>query len=168
MTLVEKILARHVVTDAAAGVPAVAPGDACFVRTDLRFSHEYVTPMAANAFEARRGRDARADPGSVLLFRDHLSLLGEVMPEERKPRGLLALADSLATRQEEFAAAQGIRLHGAGEGICHSLVLERYALPGQVVVGLRLAHDARGRSAASRSGSGRRRSRARGSRATCA
>jgi 3-isopropylmalate/(R)-2-methylmalate dehydratase large subunit len=130
MTLVEKILARH------AGVAAVAPGDAGFVRTDWRFSHEYVTPMAANAFEAELGSAARvADPESVLLFRDHLALLGEVMPEERRRRGLLALADGLAARQEEFARAQGLKLHGAGDGICHSLMLERYVLPGQVVVG---------------------------------
>ncbi|MBK9062710.1 MAG: 3-isopropylmalate dehydratase [Acidobacteria bacterium] len=130
MTLAEKILARH------AGVPAVAPGDAGFVRTDWRFSHEYVTPMAANAFEAELGSAARVtDPESVLLFRDHLALLGEVMPEERRRRGLLALADGLAARQEEFARAQGLKLHGAGDGICHSLMLERYARPGQVVVG---------------------------------
>jgi 3-isopropylmalate/(R)-2-methylmalate dehydratase large subunit len=137
MTLVEKILARHAVTGAAlSGVPAVAPGDAGFVRADWRFSHEYVTPMAANAFERELGAGARvAHPESVLLFRDHLALLGEVMPEERKKRGLLALADGLAVRQEEFAGAQGLRLHGAGDGICHSLMLERYALPGQVVVG---------------------------------
>jgi 3-isopropylmalate/(R)-2-methylmalate dehydratase large subunit len=137
MTLAEKILARHAVTGTAApGVPAVAPGDSGFVRADWRFSHEYVTPMAANAFERELGAGARvADPGSVLLFRDHLALLGEVMPEERKRRGLLALADGLAARQEEFARAQRLRLHGAGEGICHSLMLERYALPGQVVVG---------------------------------
>jgi 3-isopropylmalate/(R)-2-methylmalate dehydratase large subunit len=130
MTLAEKILARH------AGVPAVEPGDAGFVRTDWRFSHEYVTPMAANAFEAELGSAARVtDPESVLLFRDHLALLGEVMPDERKRRGLLALADGLAARQEEFARAQGLKLHGAGDGICHSLMLERYARPGQVVVG---------------------------------
>jgi 3-isopropylmalate/(R)-2-methylmalate dehydratase large subunit len=130
MTLAEKILARH------AGVPAVEPGDAGFVRTDWRFSHEYVTPMAANAFEEELGAGALvADPSSVLLFRDHLALLGEVMPEERRRRGLLALADGLAARQEEFARAQGLKLHGAGDGICHSLMLERYALPGQVVVG---------------------------------
>ncbi|MFI5120703.1 MAG: aconitase family protein, partial [Thermoanaerobaculia bacterium] len=139
MTLVERILARHVVADPAAadaGVPAVAPGDACFVRADLRFSHEYVTPMAATCFGEALGKGARVrDPGSVLLFRDHLSLLGEVMPEERRARGLLELAESLATRQEEFAAAQGVRLYGAGEGICHALVLERHALPGQIVVG---------------------------------
>ncbi len=139
MTLAEKILARHAVRDAAAdaiGVPAVAPGQAGYVRADWRFSHEYVTPMAANAFEEELGAAARvADPGSVLLFRDHLALLGEVMPEERKRRGLLALAEGLAARQEEFARVQGIRLHGAGDGICHALVLERYALPGQLVVG---------------------------------
>jgi 3-isopropylmalate/(R)-2-methylmalate dehydratase large subunit len=139
MTLAEKILARHAVTDAAAGaagVAAVAPGDAGFVRADWRFSHEYVTPMAANAFEKELGADARvADRASVLLFRDHLALLGEVMPEERRRRGLLDLADGLALRQEEFARAQGITLHAAGDGICHSLMLERYALPGQVVVG---------------------------------
>ncbi|MDL2717291.1 MAG: aconitase family protein [Acidobacteriota bacterium] len=139
MTLAEKILARHVVREpilGTAGVPAVEPGDACFVRADLRFSHEYVTPMAAACLEDALGKDARvSDPASVLLFRDHLSLLGEVMPAERRERGLLALADSLATRQQEFAAAQGIRLYGAGEGICHSLVTERHALPGQVVVG---------------------------------
>ena len=121
MTLVEKILARHVVTDARAartGVPAVGPGDSCFVRADLRFSHEYVTPMAAECFAEALGRDTRVrDPGSVLLFRDHLSLLGEVMPEERKARGLLALADSLATRQEEFAAAQGIRCQRLDDGV---------------------------------------------------
>ena len=130
MTLAEKILARH------AGVPAVEPGDAGFVRADWRFSHEYVTPMAANAFEAELGSAARVtDPESVLLFRDHLALLGEVMPEERRQRGLLALADGLAARQEEFARAQGLKLHGEGDGICHSLMLERYARPGQVVVG---------------------------------
>ncbi len=130
MTLAEKILAR------AAGVAAVAPGDTGFVRTDWRFSHEYVTPMAANVFEAALGKDARvADPGRVLLFRDHLALLGEVLSEEKKARGLLALAEGLAARQEEFARAQGLTLHPSSDGICHSVMLERYALPGQVVVG---------------------------------
>src|SRR5690348_16900793 len=46
MTIAEKIFATHMIgADAKAGVPAVKPGDAGFVRTDLRFSHEYVTPM---------------------------------------------------------------------------------------------------------------------------
>src|SRR5207302_5347128 len=47
MTLAEKILARHMIHDSSVGVPAVKPGDTGFARADLRFSHEYVTPMAA-------------------------------------------------------------------------------------------------------------------------
>src|SRR2546422_10212443 len=81
MTLGEKILARHWVVDPATGrvgVPAVRPGDEGFVRTDIRFSHEYVTPMAAIFFEQLVGPDQRVnDPGSVLLFRDHLTFLPE-------------------------------------------------------------------------------------------
>jgi 3-isopropylmalate/(R)-2-methylmalate dehydratase large subunit len=146
MTLAEKILARHFVVDAASGevgVRAVAPGDAGFVRVDLRFSHEYVTPMAAIFFESLVGPEEKVeDPGSILFFRDHLTFLEEVMPEERKKAGLLALAGDLARKQEEFARRQGIRLHGeiegaerGSEGICHSIVSEREALPGQVIVG---------------------------------
>ncbi|HWP44546.1 MAG TPA: 3-isopropylmalate dehydratase, partial [Blastocatellia bacterium] len=54
MTLAEKIFASHMVTDLSrdrVGVEAVRPGDAGFVRTDIRFSHEYVTPMAAIFYE---------------------------------------------------------------------------------------------------------------------
>src|SRR4051812_27140639 len=45
MTLAEKIFAKHMLKDAkTVGVEAVKPGDTGFARTDLRFSHEYVTP----------------------------------------------------------------------------------------------------------------------------
>jgi 3-isopropylmalate/(R)-2-methylmalate dehydratase large subunit len=37
------------------GVPWVQPGDSGFVRTDYRFSHEYVSPMAAIFFEEKLG-----------------------------------------------------------------------------------------------------------------
>ncbi len=77
MTLGEKILARRWVVDPAKGkigVPAGKPGDEGFVLTDIRFSHEYVTPMAAIFFEQLVGKDAKVnDPGSILMFRDHLT-----------------------------------------------------------------------------------------------
>ena len=137
MTLAEKILARHMVTDArtgAFGVEAVAPGSTGFVRTDLRFSHEYVTPMAANLFDAFLGKDAGiARHEEVRLFRDHLTLLAKVMPEERKRRGLLDLAEGLARRQEEFATDHGLSVETGA--ICHTRILEAVALPGQVIVG---------------------------------
>ncbi|MEK7704737.1 MAG: aconitase family protein [Myxococcota bacterium] len=144
MTLVEKIIARHAMVDAregTLGIPAVAPGDAVFCRTDVRFSHEYVTPMAAAQFIEGFGQTARvAQPERVFAFRDHLTFLGSVMPEERKRQGLLQLADNLATTQERFCREQGIRLYGEVEGggseaICHNAVLEDIALPGELILG---------------------------------
>ena len=57
MTLTEKIFARHMIgADGKVGVEAVKPGDSGFARTDLRFSHEYVTPMAAIFFDQFVGK----------------------------------------------------------------------------------------------------------------
>ncbi|HEY4052520.1 MAG TPA: aconitase family protein [Terriglobales bacterium] len=162
MTLAEKIFARHLIANSnghvgtgalarpaeqssaepTIGVPAVKPGDSGFARTDLRFSHEYVTPMAAIFFDQLVGKDAPVnDPSSVLFFRDHLTFLDEVLSEQKRKMGLLDLATQLKLKQGEFAKRKGIRLHGelkdrkGAEGICHSVVLESYALPGQLVVG---------------------------------
>src|SRR5215469_16070235 len=149
MTLAEKIFATHMVRggtgeDArgSTGVAAVRPGDTGFTRVDLRFSHEYVTPMAAILYEHNVGKGVPVnDAASIKFFRDHLTFLDEVISEEKKKMGLLDLATQLKIKQEDFAKAQGIKLHGeltdrkGSEGICHSVMLESYALPGQVNVG---------------------------------
>ena len=143
MTLAEKIFARHMIGEnGRVGVDAVKPNDAGFARTDLRFSHEYVTPMAAIFFDQLVGRDAPVnDASTVLFFRDHLTFLDEVLSEQKRKMGLLDLATQLKLKQEDFARQRGIRLHGelkdrkGSEGICHSVVLESYALPGQLIVG---------------------------------
>lgn len=146
MTVAEKIFARNWVVDASAGehgVPWVKPGDSGFVRTDYRFSHEYVTPMAAIFFEEKLGEDAKVnDASSIIMFRDHLTYLHQVMPQERVQLGLLDVATQLKEKQEEFAEKQGIKLYGerigaqlGSEAICHSKMLEEYAEPGQLIVG---------------------------------
>jgi 3-isopropylmalate/(R)-2-methylmalate dehydratase large subunit len=143
MTLAEKIFARHMINEkGGVGVPSVKPGDTGFARADLRFSHEYVTPMAAIFFEHYVGKDAKVnDPSSIIFFRDHLTFLDEVISEEKKKLGLLDLATQLKLKQQDFAKKQGIKLHGeltdrkGSEGICHSIVLESYALPGQLNIG---------------------------------
>jgi 3-isopropylmalate/(R)-2-methylmalate dehydratase large subunit len=143
MTLAEKIFALHMLNEKGeVGVPAVKPGDTGFARADLRFSHEYVTPMAAIFFERYVGKDAKVnDASSIIFFRDHLTFLDEVISEEKKKIGLLDLATQLKLKQQDFAAKQGIKLHGelkdrkGSEGICHSIVLESYALPGQLNIG---------------------------------
>jgi 3-isopropylmalate/(R)-2-methylmalate dehydratase large subunit len=143
MTLAEKIFARHVVApDGKVGVSAVRAGDTGFTRVDLRFSHEYVTPMAAIFYEQYVGKDVPVnDASTIRFFRDHLTFLDEVISEDKKKMGLLDLATQLKLKQEDFAKQQGIKLHGelsdrkGSEGICHSVMLETYALPGQVNVG---------------------------------
>jgi 3-isopropylmalate/(R)-2-methylmalate dehydratase large subunit len=151
MTLGEKIIARHWVCNLAedsVGVPSIAPGDEGFVRTDIRFSHEYVTPMAAIFWEQFVGPEEHvADPDSVFLFRDHLTFLNVAMTEERKAQGLLDVALELKAKQEQFAEKQGIKLYGelprsnkdmmarGSEAICHSKILEQHALPGHLIIG---------------------------------
>ncbi|MBL8733577.1 MAG: 3-isopropylmalate dehydratase [Planctomycetes bacterium] len=148
MTLCEKIIARRAIADARTGklgIPAVAPGDALFVRTDVRFSHEYVTPMAEALFRAGLGDGAKVtDPQSVFAFRDHLTFLDRIMPEAHVKMGLKEQAASLATVQEAFTKKQGVKLYGevqrhgqlvGSEGICHNIVIEDIAEPGQLVIG---------------------------------
>ena len=148
MTLCEKIIAAHAVKDAKAGalgIPGVQPGDALFVRTDVRFSHEYVTPMAEALFRQGLGEGATvSDPQSVFAFRDHLTFLDLVMPKAHVDMGLKEQAHSLATVQEAFTKRQGIKLYGevhrdgkmvGSEAICHNKVIEEIALPGQIVAG---------------------------------
>ena len=144
MTLVEKIIAQNAVVDPARnifGIPAVKPGDALFIRADVRFSHEYVTPMAEALFCGAFGEDAKvSEPESLYAFRDHLTFLGDVMPTQHLKLGLLEHANGLATTQKSFTERQGIRLYGevaegGSEAICHNAVLEDIACPGQVVVG---------------------------------
>jgi len=129
----------------------VQPGDQGFVRTDIRFSHEYVTPMSAIFFEELVGKDEPInDPSSVFFFRDHLTFLDQVMRPEHVEMGLLDVANQLEAKQRLFAQEKGIKLYGelekkmnlhgaltssGSEAICHSKILEAHALPGHVIIG---------------------------------
>lgn len=148
MTLCEKILAAHVIVDAKAGktgAAAVKPGDAFFARADVRFSHEYVTPMAEALFRQGFGADAKvSEPESVFAFRDHLTFLDLIMPKAHREMGLDTQARKLATVQDDFAKRTGVKLYGevhrdgklvGSEAICHNMVIEQLALPGQLVMG---------------------------------
>ena len=142
MNIVEKIIARHAFVKAGTiGVESVKPGDALFAAADVRFSHEYVTPMAASLFTQGLGVDAKVtEPRSVFAFRDHLTFLGKVMSPKHREMGLLEKAEGLATTQESFTDKQGIKLYGenpegGSEAICHNAVVEDLALPGQIVIG---------------------------------
>ena len=111
MTLAEKIFASPYgrgLTAPSARLRFVKPGDTGFTRVDLRFSHEYVTPMASIFYEQNVGKDVPVnDASSIRFFRDHLTFLDEVISEEKKKMGLLDLATQLKLKQAEFAQAAG-------------------------------------------------------------
>src|SRR5438132_923509 len=102
--------------------------------------------LTANDFpilERLVGPDEKVnDAGSILMFRDHLTFLGEAMTPERVKEGLLDVALELEKKQRHFAEKQGIRLYGelrlghhGSEAICHSKILEGHAEPGMVIIG---------------------------------
>lgn len=136
MTYAEKIIAR-----ASGGAP-VQPGDAVFARADWRYAHEYSSPLGIAALEREVGSDAALhDPSSIIFFSDHLTFIARAMPEARKKIGMLDLAQNLARVQQRFSEKHGATLHGflkdreGSEGISHSIMSERYILPGQLAIG---------------------------------
>src|ERR1700736_299773 len=140
MNCVEKIIQRHLPAGPSP-TGCVVVGGSYFVTADVRFSHEYVTPMAAGMFDNEFGTDAPlADPSSCLFFQDHLSLASNVLA--RRPNGaqLTDRVNRLHRRQYEFATDKGGLFvgtlpTGGSEAICHNYILEKVARPGQIVIG---------------------------------
>jgi 3-isopropylmalate/(R)-2-methylmalate dehydratase large subunit len=136
MTYAEKIIAR------ASGGQPVRPGEPVFARTDWRYAHEYSSPLAIVALEREMaGQVVLHDPTSIVFFSDHLTFIHRSMPPERRKLGLLDLAQAMAKVQQRFCEQHRLKLHGflqdreGSEGISHSIMAERYVLPGQVAIG---------------------------------
>lgn len=145
--LVEKIIQSHL-ADGYAGRPniggrpsAVRVGHPYFIKSDVRFSHEYVTAMAAGMFRTQFGPGAKVmDPDSCYFFQDHLSLSETVLSGRHGGGSLMERVRALADRQEQFAEEQGANFVGlAADGgsvaICHNYIMEHVALPGAVIIG---------------------------------
>lgn len=139
MTLVEKILQRNVVATADTGTDLV-PGSGCFVRAHWRFAIEYYTPMIAHMLYQSFGKPVRLhEPATIVFFEDHLTFAHR--SETHRKKGLLPFVRDLSAAHQDFASVHGLRNHGylpggeGSEGICHAVMAEQYALPGQLVVG---------------------------------
>lgn len=137
-TLVEKIIDAHLHPD----TPAAARGEGVFIATDWRFSHDYFTGMCAHLMHRAFGKPAALhEPDRIIAFQDHLVLAAQSFPHVRDQ--LLAGVANLAAGHDGFARDYPVRSHGqlddgsgpGSEGICHAMMAETYALPGQVVVG---------------------------------
>ncbi|WP_432825871.1 aconitase family protein [Dactylosporangium sp. CA-092794] len=128
----KRLSARNPLPDGA----TVHIGESYFIETDVRFSHEYVTAMAAGMFAHQFGDGAvLADAGSCYFFQDHLSLAPAVLGRRADGPQLVQRIEGLNRRQREFAQLAGGVFVGPQEAICHNYMVERVARPGQVVIG---------------------------------
>jgi len=114
-TLAEKILSRKSRSDARAG-------DIVVCGVDLVFVQDTTGPLTIRQYQAS-GFKQLANPGKTIIFFDHAS---------PSPSGNLA-NDHLFLRQ--FAGETGAPKYDVGEGVCHQVVAESFARPGDIVVG---------------------------------
>ena len=114
-TLAEKILSDRSGVDAGAG-------DIVISRVDLAFVQDTTGPLTLRVF-SEAGFEKLADPSRTVLFMDHAA---------PSPARELS-TDHVFMR--EFGRECGCVVSDVGEGVCHQLVAERYARPGDVIVG---------------------------------
>jgi len=113
-TIAEKIISEHTGAD-------VHPDDIVVARVDLAMVQDGTGPLAVDEF-AKMGFDCLKAPNSI-LFIDHAS------PSPRKEL-------SNAQKQlRDFSKRTGATLSDIGEGISHQILIERYAKPGDLIVG---------------------------------
>ncbi len=114
-TLAEKILSNSSDTDA-------KTGDIVISKVNLVFVQDTTGPLTARQFMESGIKEA-AQPEKTILFIDHAA---------PSPQSALS-NDQMFLRQ--FARQTGVKLSDVGEGVCHQIVAENYAKPGDIIVG---------------------------------
>ncbi len=113
-TLAEKILSVKSGADASAG-------DIVIAKVDLSFVQDTTGPLTVRQFES--GGLSLASPERTVLFIDHAA----PSPNANLSNDHILLRD--------FAQRSGCVLSEAGDGVCHQVVAEAYARPGDIIVG---------------------------------
>ncbi len=114
-TLAEKVLTDRSKKDARGG-------DIVIAEVDLAFLQDTAGPLAVRQFN-KSGFQNVARPRSSVIFLDHAA-----------PSPARQLSnDHIFLRS--FARETGCQICDVGDGVCHQLVAERFARPGDVVVG---------------------------------
>ena len=114
-TLAEKILSAKSGTDAKAG-------DIVIANVDLAFVQDTTGPLTVRQFQSS-GMGKLANAPRTVLFIDHAA----PSPNANLSNDHILLRD--------FARQSGCILSEIGDGVCHQIVQEAYARPGDVVVG---------------------------------
>jgi len=136
---VEKIIARRTWTGTGPdGIRSVQPGDQVLCRAAFRGVHEYTAGMVVALYREAFGNDPMYAPELVAAFEDHFVLIGEATVPDNVKHARLAPARQLTAEMVKACEEYGIRLHGPGRpfkaGVCHRLVVEDYASPGDIIV----------------------------------
>ncbi|MBN1176075.1 MAG: 3-isopropylmalate dehydratase large subunit [Dehalococcoidales bacterium] len=114
-TLAEKILSEKSGTDAKAG-------DIVIAKVDLSFVQDTTGPLTVRQYRSS-GMGKLANAARTVLFIDHAA----PSPNANLSNDHILLRD--------FSQQSGCVLSEAGDGVCHQIVAEAYARPGDVVVG---------------------------------
>jgi 3-isopropylmalate/(R)-2-methylmalate dehydratase large subunit len=114
-TLAEKILGEKSEGDARAGDIVVA-------RVDLAFVQDTTGPLTVRQFQAA-GFQGISDSLCAAVFLDHAA----PSPSRELSNDHMLLRD--------FARNTGCRIYDIGDGVCHQIVAESLAKPGELVVG---------------------------------
>jgi 3-isopropylmalate/(R)-2-methylmalate dehydratase large subunit len=114
-TLAEKILSLKSHGEAKAG-------DVVIADVDLAFVQDTTGPLAIRQFK-ESGFEALAKPQQTIIFLDHAA----PSPAQQLSNDHIFL--------RRFAEEKGCRIYEVGEGICHQLVAENFANPGDIIVG---------------------------------
>ncbi len=114
-TLAEKILSLKSHGEAKAG-------DVVIADVDLAFVQDTTGPLTVRQFK-ESGFGAVAKPQQAIIFLDHAA---------PSPARQLSNDHILLRR---FAEETGCRIYEVGDGICHQLVAENFANPGDIIVG---------------------------------
>lgn len=141
MTVCEKIIASKICVESDAcntGFDSVKPGEQYFIKTDYLGFHEYTGGHVGYLYKKYFNESEFSTDQIVRGFCDHFVLLDHpLVPVTTKQKRFVS-AQKMARELLEFCSQHKVSVHGPekelGAGVCHSLVVENYAKPGDVLV----------------------------------
>jgi len=115
MTLTQKIISAHIRRE-------VNPGEIVIIDVDCAFLQDGTGPLAIKRLE-ELSFSSISPPKKSIIFIDHSS---------PSPNMLLSNDHKLL---RDFAGKNNIPLFDVGQGVCHQIIAERFAKPGDIVIG---------------------------------
>jgi 3-isopropylmalate/(R)-2-methylmalate dehydratase large subunit len=116
-TLAEKLIGSHTANG------SVSAGEVVIVKVDYTFSHDAAGPLLIQQLNTLKNVSSEAGKKRTVFFIDHAV-----------PSPIKELSNDQATVRN-YATVNGLILSDVGNGICHQIIAEDYASPGDLLVG---------------------------------